>query len=206
MNPNEIEGVWNSKRNDLATDRRKEMARLFTERMTRRRRFEALWLGCTFALLLASTALAVRAIAGGKVDFETQWGLFPLLCVPWAFAFHFLRRFLKPGAAKARGEMPLGDSLRAALEANRTQRAHLKLVGVLFAIMVPILWLSMQQLLAAGKISARELGSMRMFFGAVLLVSAAAVAARYFVRVKPEENRLTSLLEELKEESGGGAV
>jgi hypothetical protein len=173
--------------------------------MMRRRRFEGLWLAWTFVLLLASTGMALRAIADGKVDLDTQWGLFPLLFVPWAFAFHFLRRFLKPGGSKARGEVPLSDSLRAALAANRTQQAHLKRVGVLFAIMVPILGSSMRQLLLAGKITERELASMAMFFAAVLLVSGAGVAARYFWRVRPEANRLNLLLEELGEGANGAA-
>jgi len=136
----------------------------------------------------------------GKVKLDQEWGLFPVLIVPWAFAFHFLRRYLKPVTPAARGEMPVADSLRAALGSNRTEQTHLKLVAVLFAIMIPLLALSMQQLHAVGKMSSRELTSMAVFFSGTLLLSGAGIAARYFARVLPQQRRLNALLTDLTNE------
>jgi hypothetical protein len=126
--------------------------------------------------------------------------LFPLLIVPWAFAIHFLRRYLKPSVPVARGELSVTDSLRAALGSNQTARSHLRLVGGLFAIMIPLLAVSMQQLHAAGKVSSRELVSMAVFFGGTLLLSAAGITARYFGRLLPQQRKLDALLAALADE------
>jgi hypothetical protein len=125
--------------------------------------------------------------------------LIPLLLLPWAFASHFLRRYLRPAAPIARGEVSVADAYRAALSSNRTEQSHLKLVGVMFALMIPVLAASLGQLQAAGKASGRELLSMGIFFGGVLLVSGAGIAARYFGRVLPQERQLNALLAELNE-------
>ncbi len=125
--------------------------------------------------------------------------LFPLLLVPWGFAIHFLRRYLKPVAPATRGETPIVDSLRTALASNQETRSHLKLVGVLYAIMIPLLALAMRQLHAGGKVSERELTSMAIFFGVVLLVGGIGIAARYFVRLQPQQKLLNALLAELAE-------
>jgi hypothetical protein len=127
-------------------------------------------------------------------------GIVPLLIVPWLFAFQFLRRHLKPVSPFARGELSVADSLRAALASNRETRSHLKLVGVLYTIMIPLLALAMRQLHAAGKTSDRELISMAFFFGAVLLISGAGIVVRYFARLQPQQKRLNALLAELRDE------
>lgn len=168
--------------------------------MIRRRRFQSIWLINTFVWLTIITVLAIRMVAIGQTTSQ-EWGLFPLLLVPWAFAINFLRRYLKPVAPTTRGEMSIVESLRAALASNRETRSHLKLVGVLYVIMIPLLALAMRQLHAAGKVSERELISMAFFFGAVLLLGGAGIAARYFARLQPQQKRLDALLAELADEA-----
>jgi hypothetical protein len=197
MNLNEMQSAWNSPRNNLPTEEQQRLARQFTRQMIRRRRFQALWLINTFVWLTVITGLAIWTIAVGKAKPGQEWGLFPLLIVPWAFALHFLRRHLKPVSTPARGEFSIADSLRAALGSNRTEQSHLKRVAALFAIMIPLLALSMQQLHAVGKASSRELISMAVLFGGILLLSGAGIAARYFGRVLPQQRQLNALLAEL---------
>ena len=201
MNLNEMQSLWNSPGNRPPTAAQQQLADTFTRRMIRRRRFQFVWLIHTFIWLTLITVLAVWNVMEKKVAIGQEWGLIPLLLAPWAFAFHFLRRYLKPVTPMVRGEMSVADSLRAALGSNRSEQSHLKLVGVLFAIMIPVLALSMSQLQATGKVSARELTSMAIFFGGVLLVSSAGVAARYFGRVLPQQRQLNALLGELDEQA-----
>ena len=200
MNPNEMQHAWNSPRNNLPTAEQQLLVDQFTRQMVHRRRFQAFWLIHNFIWLTIITGLAFLAIATGKTNLQQEWGLFPLLIVPWAFAIHFLRRYWKPVAPVAQGELPVADSLQAALVSNRTEQSHLKLVGGLFAIMIPLLALSIQQLHAAGKVSARELVSMAVFFGGTLLLCGAGIAARYFTRLLPQQRRLDALLAELSVE------
>lgn len=202
MNLNEMQNVWNSPRNHLPTEAQQRLADQFARQMIRRRRFQSIWLINTFVWLTLISVLALWNIAAGQVQSAQEWSLFPLLLVPWGFAIHFLRRYLKPATPIARGETTIVDSLRAALASNQETRSHLKLVGVLYVIMIPLLALAMRQLLAVGKVSERELTSMALFFGAVLLVGAIAIAARYFLRLQPQQKRLHALLAELADEAG----
>lgn len=200
MNTNEMQSVWNSPRNHLPAGQQQELAEKFTRQMIRRRRFQFLWLINTFVWLAIITVAAIWSVMTGATSPAQEWGLFPLLIVPWAFAIHFLRRYLKPTAPIARGELSVVDSLQAARISNRTSRSHLKLVGVLYVILIPVLALVMQQLHTVGKVSARELTSMAVFFGGVLLISAVGIAARYFGRLLPQQKQLDALLVELTAE------
>jgi hypothetical protein len=200
MNLNEMQNLWNSPRNNLPTADQQRVAQQFTRQMIRRRRFQAVWLTNTFVWLTVITTVAIWTIAVGKTKPGLEWGLFPLLVVPWAFAIHFLHRYLKPVMPVARGELSVVDSLRAAIGSNQAARSHLKLVGGLFVIMIPLLAVSMQQLHVAGKVSARELVCMGVFFGGTLLLSAAGIASRYFGRLLPQQRKLNALIGELTNE------
>lgn len=201
MNLNEMQNAWSSPRNNLPAKEQQRVADQFTRQMTRRRRFQSIWLINTFVWLAAITFLASWTIAVGKTKPEQEWGLFPLLIVPWAFAMHFLRRHLKPVTPAARGELSVSESLRAARSSNRTEQSRTKQVAALFAIMIPLLAVAMQQLHAVGKMSSPELSSMAVLFGGVLLLSGAGIAARYFGRLLPQQRQLDALLTELGDET-----
>ena len=197
MNLNEMQTAWNSPRNNLPTAASQHLAQQFTRQMIRRRRFQAIWLTNTFVWLTLITMAVIQTSAAGKFNPAQQWAVLPLVLVPWAFALHFLRRFLKPTAPVARGEISVADAFHAALDSNRTEQSHLKLVGVLLAVLIPFLALAMQQLQAAGKVSAKDLTNMAIFFGVALVAGGAGVAARYFGRVLPQQRKLTALLAEI---------
>jgi len=197
MNLNEMQNVWSSPRNNLPTEAHQRVADQFARQMIRRRRFQSIWLIQTFAALTVVTVLVLWNIAEGNVQSPQEWFLFPLLLVPWGFAIHFLRRYLKPTLPITRGERTIVDSLRAALASNQETRTHLKLIGVLYVIMIPLLGFAMRQLHTIGKVSERELTSMAIFFGALFLVGGIVIAARYFVRLQPQQKRLNALLAEL---------
>ena len=197
MNFDELQKTWNSPRNNLASEQQQKLAEQFTRQMIRRRRFQTFWLIQTFVWLTLITGLVIWMVAIGKASPAQEWGLFPLLLVLWGFAIHFLRRHLQPVAPIAPGELPVIESVRRALASNQTNQSHLKLVGILYVVMIPLLVLAMQQLHAVGKVSAHELASMAVFFGGVLLIGAAVIAGRYFGRVLPQQTQLKALLTEL---------
>ena len=194
MNFDELQQAWNSPHNNLPPEQQRALAEKFNRQMVRRRRFQTFWLIHTFIWLTLITGLAVWNVMTKKVALGQEWALIPLLVVPWAFAIYFLRRYLKPAAPIARGEMSVADSLRAALGSNRTEQSHSKWIGALYVIVTPLLVLVMQQLHAAGKVSARELTSMACFFGATLLLCGAVLAARHFGRLLPQQKQLEDLL------------
>ena len=58
-----------------------------------------------------------------------------------------------------------------------------------FAIMIPVLAISMQQLHTVGKMSPRELEMMATVFAVALLGGVIAIALRYFARLAPQRRR-----------------
>ncbi|HEY9510297.1 MAG TPA: hypothetical protein VIV82_10590, partial [Verrucomicrobiae bacterium] len=136
-------------------------------------------------------------LALGKVQPAQEWGLFPLLIIPWAFAIHFLQQHLKPSTKTKSGELSVLDSFRAALTSNRSSQSHLRWIGALYVIVIPVLMLTMRQLHQVGKVSERELTSMAAFFGIALLAGATGIALRYFAALRPQEKKLDALLAEM---------
>jgi hypothetical protein len=199
MNLDDMQALWNSPANRPADAAQRQLAERFARRLIRQRRFQAVWLVNVFVWLTLITALAVWNVVAKKVSLTAEWGVIPLLAVPWAFAVFLLRRHLKPAAPVVRGELTVTDSLRAALAAIRAQQSHLKRVGLLLAIMIPLLAVSLWQLRTTGKASPRELTSMVVFFGGALLVAGSAIAARYFASLCPQQRQLASALDELNQ-------
>lgn len=197
MNLNEMQNTWNSPRNRLPSSEQEQLAQQFIRQMIRRRRFQAIWLTNTFVWLTLITVAVIQTIAAGKFNLAHEWAVIPLVLVPWAFAIHFLRRFLKPTEPVARGEVSVAESVQAALKSNQTEQTHLKLVGALLALVIPLVAVAVQQLHAAGKVSAKDQTNMAILFGAVLVVSGAGVAVRYFGRVLPQQRKLNVLLVEM---------
>jgi hypothetical protein len=202
MNFDELQQTWNSPRNNLPTEQQRALAEKFSRQMIRRRRFQSFWLIHTFVWLTLITGLAIVMIATGKISPAQEWGLFPLLLVPWAFAIRMLRRHRQPAAPSTRGESPVNDSLTAALVSNKTAQSQSKWVGALYLVVTPLLGLAMQQLHAAGKVSSRELVSMAVFFGATFLFCVAVIAARYFGRLRPQQKQLEDLLQQFNQGAG----
>jgi hypothetical protein len=196
MNSNEMQNIWNSPLNNLSPRQQEQLAGQFIRQMNRRRRFQTFWLINTFAWLTIITVLAFRNVAIGNTKLAHEWGLLPLLIVPWVFAVYFLRSYLKSRTPASQTELPVVDSLRAALASNLSHQSRLKIVGGLYVIFIPALALAMRQLHAVGKVSSHELTSMVVAFGSVLLVSALAITAFFFGHLVPQQKRLEDLLAE----------
>ena len=200
MNFAEIESIWNSAGNQPSATQQEKRTRQVLAWLRRQRRHQLIWLVWTFGVLLVITGFAGWLVfATDKMHLSMEWGLMPLLLLPWGFAVIFLKRFLKPAPSVYRGDVPIADALCRALQANEAAQFRLRAMGILYAIFLPVLALAMRQLQMAGKVSPRELGSMGAFFGAVLLLSAAGVFARYHCRLKPQREHLKAVLREYEE-------
>lgn len=198
MTFDELQQDWNSSRNNVPTEQQRALIENFSRQMIRRRRFQAFWLIHTFVWLALITGLAVAMIATGKTSPAQEWGIFPLLMVPWVFAIHVLWENRKEVAPATCGDRAVGDSLTAALDSNRAAQMRSKWVGALYLVLVPLLGLAIQQLHTAGKVSPREMLSMAVFFGGTFLFCGAIIATRYFGRLRPQQRQLEGLLQELK--------
>lgn len=196
MNLNEMQAAWNSPQNNPPSADRQQLAAQFARQMIRRRRFQTIWLITTFAWLTISTVVVAWVFVSGQAKPGFEWGVIPLLLLPWVAAVYFLRSYLKSASA-TQGSLPVLDSFQAALQSNRTERTNLKVVAGLLALMVPLLALAMRQLHVMGKVPDRQLASMTLFFGAALLAGLGGIALRYFGQLQPQRKRLEMLLREL---------
>jgi hypothetical protein len=195
MNFAELEMIWNSGGNQPSAGQREKITRHALEWVRRQRRHQGIWLVWTFGVLTVLTSFAGWVLFGtDKVDLGREWGVIPLLLLPWTFAVIFLKRFLKPEMAVVRGDMPIAEALGQAIRTNEASQFRLRAMGVLYAVFVPVLAVGMWQLHLAGKASSRELFSMAVFFGGVLLLSGAGVFARYRFRLKPQHQQLKAVL------------
>jgi len=195
MNFAELQTIWNSPGNQPNPAQRERLTQQLLAWIRRQRRHQLIWLVWTFAALTAITTFAGwLLLATNKVDLGVEWGLIPLLLLPWCFAVVFLKRFLKPAAPLTSGDLPIADALTRALKANEAAQYRLRAVGALYAIFLPILAVGIWQLHSAGKASTRELFSMGVFFGSVLLLCGTGVFARYRFRLKPQHKHLIALL------------
>ena len=200
MNFADLQTLWNSSGNQPNPAQRERLTQHLLAWVRRQRRHQLAWLAWTFAALTAITAFAGWLLfATEKVDLGIEWGSIPLLLLPWIFAFVFLKRLLAPTVSPVSGEVPIADALARALKANEAARFRLRAVGLLYAIFVPVLAISIWQLHSAGKASSREIVSMAIFFGSVLLLCGAGVFARYRFRLKPQHHHLKALLHHYEE-------
>jgi hypothetical protein len=204
MNFAELEMIWNSAGNQPSAGEQEKITRQTLGWVRRQRRHQGIWLVWTFGVLTVMTSFAGWVLFGtDKVDLGMEWGVIPLLLLPWTFAFIFLKRFLKPEMAAVRGDMPIVEALGRAIRTNEASQCRLRAMGVLYAIFIPVLTVAMWQLHLAGKASPRELFSMAVFFGGVLLLGGAGVFARYRFRLKPQHEQLKAVFGYYEE--GGSA-
>jgi hypothetical protein len=154
MNLNEIHELWNSSRNELAGPGREKILKQFTDRLARMRQREAGWLIWTFFVLTVLTIFVGWQIFGtDKVHLASEWATVPLLLIPWAFAVIFLRRhvFGFRAEVRARADVSIAESVQRAMKMNKESRLKMKLVGLMYLIVVPVLGLGVSQLQEAGK-------------------------------------------------------
>jgi hypothetical protein len=200
MNLDELNEVWNSSGNRPTVEQRDEMINRFTMILRRRRRKELGWLVWTFFVLMLLTGFACWLLLGtNKVHLPVEWGVIPLLLIPWVFAGLFLKRFLRRPARMHRGDVTIAESLAAAMAANKAERSKLKTVGIMYLITLPVLAFAIWQLHTVGKVSSRELVSMVTFLGSALTVSAGAVLFRYRFGLRPEGHKLKVLLSQFEQ-------
>jgi|GEM_PF-1979883 len=198
MNPESLNDLWNSSANRPGSAAGKQLASHFLSRLRRRRRLRAFWLAWTSFLLTAASVLAVNH--GGRRGLEGvngQWALLPLLALPWMALGYFWWAFFRQGTVSRESALPLRVALVAAQEANTAQRHHLRLVGGLFAAMVPLTAVAIWQLHAAGKTPGNQVWSMAVVLAVIFILGGLGLLARHRLQLVPEQRTIEARLREL---------
>ena len=198
MNTDPLNDLWNSATNQPDAEAGPRLAAQFTNRLRKRRRFQAWWLGWTVCAMTAVTILAIiHVVRNGVSGVADQWPLLPLLALPWFVTLRFLRAFLRAKAGPASSALPLQAALIAARASNLAERRHFIVISWLFAAMTPLLALAVWQLHLGGKASVDQAWSMALAFGTILASSMAIQVVRYRRRLLPEKQTIDTLLRDL---------
>jgi hypothetical protein len=198
MNTESLNELWNSSANRPERDAGKRLASHFISDLRRRRRLRAFWLAWTSFLLTGASVLAFGHLARNGLEGVTgQWALLPLLALPWMALVYFWRAFFREGAVSGESALPLRAALVAAQAANNAERHHLRLVGWLFAAMVPVTALAIRQLHAAGKAPGNQAWSMAVTFGVIFILGGLGLLARHRRQLLPERRTIEARLREL---------
>lgn len=198
MNSESLNELWNSSANRPEPDIAGRLASNFTAGLRRRRRLRALWLAWTTLLMTGASVLAViHLVRKGPAGVAGQWALLPLMALPWMPLVYFWRAFFQQGAVSRDSALPLRDALTAAQAANTAERHHLRLVGWLFAAMVPVTALAIWQLHAAGKVPGNQVWSMAVAFGVIFMFGGLGLLGRHRHRLLPEQRMIEARLREL---------
>lgn len=132
-----------------------------------------------------------------RMNPSSEWGVLPLLLVPWGFAFYFLAQHRRPTPPVQRGDVAIVDALKTARNAIRAKRRNLKVIGGMFLIFLPVLALSISQLHATGKVALHELTSMVGVMGGVLALSALGMFLRDRLLL-PHQTQLEAVLRQFE--------
>lgn len=187
-----MQRLWRSPANEPDPDVRAAMIAQAHIALSRRRsRLRRLIVFAAVALSLPLALIALELIVGGGaiVDLRAQWALIPLVAIPAAILLLVAR-----SSSNAMVEGSLLSAFRALKADNAKARARIVVIGAAMLVFVPALGVVLNQLVATGQMAAHELASaMAVLFGALAL-SALWMIAKYLLQLRPEAQRLDSLL------------
>jgi hypothetical protein len=195
MNPDPLTELWNSPTNLPDAEVGQRLAAQFVAVIRRRHRLQMLWLVWTLFAMTGVTILAVVQLR--QSGLAGQWALFPLLALPWFVTLRSLRAFFSGGKQATQTALPLSAALAAARASNHTECRNLTFIVGYLIVMTPVIALAVWQLHTAGKTSLNQAWSMAFVFGAMLMLSAAAMAVRYYRYLLPEMRMIEAQQREL---------
>jgi hypothetical protein len=191
-----LEAAWRSPANTLDARAQAYLMEEVVKSLKARRRGEILLFAIPMIAMSIFTAIAVRAIAQGRLDPAREWGALVMLGVCWLVLGAILVAGVLLRHRRSQDQGSMRDTLAAMLSANRRARTNMKVFLVMLPVfLVPMLF-SVTQLHQVGKATERDAWQMLLVFGLALGASVTWNTARYFGVMKPEQRRLEALLKE----------
>jgi uncharacterized membrane protein YhaH (DUF805 family) len=191
-----LEAAWRSPAN---TPDDKAQAYLMEEVMKTlraRRRGEVLLFAIPTIAMSIFTAVAVQAVAEGRMDPVREWGGLAMLGVCWLILAAVLVAGILLRHRRCTDRVSVRDTLSAMLAANRRARTNMRIFLMMLPVFLVPMLVSVAQLHEVGKTSDRDAWQMLFVFGVALVSSVGWNIGRYFWVMKPEQRRLEALLKE----------
>jgi len=196
MNFDDIEKMWRSPQNALSPA---GLARQKTELEQKLRREYRGFLIVTGAgsiwLLLCVGAFLRYLASGGAFELQREWGAVVLFALPLFAAVLFFRQYYRHRTAHAGYGGSIAATVRALLDENRLAQTRIKVIGAMYVIMTLLAPLIVNQLLEAGKVRPREVASMAVVFGAIVLIGGGGLVWEFRRNLRPRQRELQTILQ-----------
>lgn len=190
-----LQQLWNHPGNRLPEADEQKLLQQFNSRLRRQRRGQLIWLSWTALQLVLLAGITVWAVARGQAT--ADWGVLPLLLLPYAVFFLLLRVYLRSRYAAPAAVINIRDSVMSAWHANAASRLRTKILAGMYAAVLPLLALAVWQLRVSGKVTPQQMWCMVSALSAALIIAASLVAVNYFRRQLPQYRQLERIRQQL---------
>jgi hypothetical protein len=195
-----LERVWASGANTLSHAAETYVMEQTMKTLKSRRDGFAFAMGLIGLCLTGWTGvMAYTLVFRRVVDLSREWSLLLMLAVPWGLLLLFQAQHRRHVRDFPNADQSMPEALAALIDENRVRQARARLMLVTLPLFVAVLALVLWQLVQVGKMELRQVAQGGLFFGGVLLASAAVQAVIYFTRTRPEGERLQRLLDSYRD-------
>ncbi len=197
MSYDDLKNLWKSPDNRPTREETERQREALAASLRKEQRAFWIRIGLAMTLMLVPlVGMLKHVLEGGPFAFQREWAVLVLFALPWIGAVLFIRRQLRHRRAHADYARTVGQTLRAALDANHAAQQRAKILQGLLALCVPVMALCIWQLHAVGKTRPHEAVSLAAFMAIVIAASWLGIFwnAR---KLRPEERKLTALVGEL---------
>ncbi len=198
MSYDEMKNLWKSPDNRPTPEETERQREVLVASLKKDHRAFYLRVGLAMTLMLVPLVGMVKhVIEGGPFAFNREWAVLVLFALPWIGAVLFIRRQLRHRRMHGNYERSVGQTLRAALDANHAAQQRAKIMQGLLALSAPVMALCIWQLQAVGKARPHEAASLATLMAIVIAASWGGIFwdAR---KLRPQEKKLEALVAELE--------
>ena len=199
MNFADIEQTWRSPHNrPPAAELEQHKMKLIAD-LRRRQRGFVIFISLVLTILVVLTAMIAWQLvwpdsARSRMDFSQEWGVLPILALPWAAAIHFARQYRRHRAGHAHYDRSIHASVRALLDENRLSRTRVKIAASLHGVFLLVIPLVVYQLRAVGKAGDEILVPAFVLWPLIAACISLALIYHYRRKLLPEKRELEGLL------------
>lgn len=199
MNFADLENTWRSPLNQPDHAELEHLKMNLVTDLENRRRGQRRFLILVFIPLAIFTVAMLGHLVSPRpgsdsIHLSREWGLLPLLLLPWAGWVVILRLHRRHVAAHRDFSASIRASVAAALDENRRERLRTWLVGGILAASLPVLGIVVLQLRATGKAGDEILLPAMVLFPLYVCGVIAGLAWRYLRKLQPRRQELETLL------------
>jgi hypothetical protein len=198
MSYDDLKDLWKSPDNRPTSEETEKHRNALVASLKKEHRDFYIRVGLAMTLMLVPLiGMTKHIVEGGPFAVTREWAVLVLFALPWIGAALFIRRQVRHRRVHADYDRSVGQTVRAALDANHAAQQRAKIMQGLLALSAPVMALCIWQLQVVGKSRPHEAASMALVMAIIIVASWGGIYwdAR---RLRPQERKLEALLAELQ--------